>query len=294
MNGYGKTGALLCLVFLSVGATPQNPPARITPAVQQFLARRAVPSAHKFKVVKFVVNTKPDVDLRPSIQANALQIKNQGNRNTCSVFAVNFCHEFLWATQKKFGMGADFSEEYLNYVKNVACNIKKDGGFFSQIDKGYQSWGVYMSGLVPYKPSYDPNFKVPQAYMDVAKKWDRAKADFIKVWNPNMGASDAQVQKACQYLDQNIPVAGGFLWPNSLQFEDKFGLPTMVVPAQRNQVYDGHSVALVGYKKSNLFAGGGYFIIRNSWGPGWGEAGYAYMPFDYVKKYANDLLAYHF
>lgn len=267
---------------------------RVNPELRRVLGRRAIPTAHKLTKIVFTFNNKPDVDLRPTIKQHMLQVKSQGNRNTCSVFAVNFCHEYLWATQKNFGMGADFSEEYLNYVKNVACDIKKDGGFFSQIDKGYQSWGVYMSGLVPYKPSYDPNYKVPQAYMNVAKKWDRAKADFIKPWNPNFGATGSQLSKACTYLDQGIPVAAGFLWPSNLQFETKAGLSVFKVPATKSQVYDGHSVALVGYKKSNLFPGGGYFIIRNSWGPNWAEEGYAYMPFDYVAKYANDLLAYHF
>lgn len=267
---------------------------RVSPEMQRANPRIAIRTAHKFTKISLSAATKPDADLRPKIKEHALQVKDQGNRNTCSVFAVNFCHEFLWATQKNFGMGADFSEEYLNYVKNVACNIKKDGGFFSQIDKGYQTWGVYMTGLVPYKSSYDSNYKVPQAYMDVAKKWDRAKADFIKEWNPNMGANSAQIAKACSYLDQGIPVAGGFLWPNSLQFEKKAGLDLMKVPTSKAQVFDGHSVALVGYKKSTLFPGGGYFVIRNSWGKNWGEEGYALMPFDYVAKYANDLLAYRF
>jgi len=282
-------------VLTAVAAVPAIVSAqRLAVAPQRPIQRRAIPTAVVIKRIVFQLNTKPDADLRPKIKQYALQVKAQGDRNTCSVFATNFLHEFLWATQKNMGMGADFSEEYLNYVKNVACNIKKDGGFFSEIDAGYQAWGVYMSGLVPYKPSYDPNYKVPQAYMDVAKKWTRAKADFIKAWNPNMGASAAQIQKVCDYLKQNIPVAAGFLWPTSLQFKDTLGIKMMVVPASKAGVFDGHSVALVGYKKSNLFPGGGYFIIRNSWGSNWGEEGYAYMPFEYVAKYANDLLAYHF
>lgn len=255
---------------------------------------RAQPTFHKFVPIKFVLSNQPDKDLRPTIKEKQLQVKQQGSRNTCSVFAITFCLEYLFATQKGFGIATDFSEEYLNTMKNVACNIKKDGGFFSQIDKGYKEYGIYMTGLVPYKPAYDPNYKVPQAYVDVAKKWDRAKSDFIKEWDTSKGASAAQIQKACQYLDQNVPVAGGFLWPNSLQFETKVGLQMMKVPAMKSQVFDGHSVALVGYKKSNAFPGGGYFVIRNSWGSGWGEQGYAYMPFEYVAKYANDLYALHF
>ena len=43
---------------------------------------------------------------------------------------------------------------------------------------------------------------------------------------------------------------------------------------------------------TRLQAGGGYFIFRNSWGPNWGDHGYGYMPFHYVKSYCNDMVAY--
>jgi cathepsin F len=36
-----------------------------------------------------------------------------------------------------------------------------------------------------------------------------------------------------------------------------------------------HAVQLVGYSTSS----GGYWIVRNSWGPGWGESGYIYLAF---------------
>ncbi len=36
-------------------------------------------------------------------------------------------------------------------------------------------------------------------------------------------------------------------------------------------------------------AGGGYFILKNSWGCGAGDAGYYYVPVDYVTKYFSDL-----
>ncbi len=288
-----RFGMASLAAFAVAASAAAQTTARATPTVQ-FVAVRAKPTVHKFVPPKFIVNNKPDVDLRPKIAQNNLQVKHQGNRNTCSVFAITFCLEFLFATQKGFGIATDFSEEYLNTMKNVACNIKKDGGFFSQIAQGYAMYGIYMTGLVPYKAAYDPNYKVPNEYVAVAMKWDRAKSHFIKEWNPNNGASQIQIDQACAYLSQNIPVAGGFLWPNNLQFETIAGLQVMKTPASKSQVFDGHSVALVGFKKSNFFPGGGYFILRNSWGKGWGEDGYAYMSFDYVKKYANDLFAYKF
>ena len=52
---------------------------------------------------------------------------------------------------------------------------------------------------------------------------------------------------------------------------------------------DGHSVDLVGKKRSLFFPGGGYFIFRNQWGTGFGENGYG-VSFDHLLKYANDLV----
>jgi C1A family cysteine protease len=39
----------------------------------------------------------------------------------------------------------------------------------------------------------------------------------------------------------------------------------------------GHAVSIVGYTPT-------HFIIRNSWGPGWGDKGFAYASYDYAKR----------
>jgi C1A family cysteine protease len=44
----------------------------------------------------------------------------------------------------------------------------------------------------------------------------------------------------------------------------------------------GHAITCVGYKSDHSAAGSGYFIIRNSWGPNWGDKGYFYLPYAYV------------
>jgi C1A family cysteine protease len=43
----------------------------------------------------------------------------------------------------------------------------------------------------------------------------------------------------------------------------------------------GHAASLVGY-------GPDYFILRNSWGTGWGDRGYAYLSDDYARAAIED------
>ena len=66
----------------------------------------------------------------------------------------------------------------------------------------------------------------------------------------------------------------------------------VMVPPSKDHVTDGHSITLVGHKNSAAFPGGGYFIFRNSWGPTFGDHGYGYMSYAYVKAYCNDMVAF--
>ena len=45
----------------------------------------------------------------------------------------------------------------------------------------------------------------------------------------------------------------------------------------------GHAVAVVGYDDAAQV-----FIVRNSWGTGWGMAGYFTMPYAYFETLASD------
>jgi C1A family cysteine protease len=52
-------------------------------------------------------------------------------------------------------------------------------------------------------------------------------------------------------------------------------------------VAGGHAVCLVGYQDNPASPGGGYFILRNSWGTAWGNLspygrGYGTIPYRYI------------
>lgn len=49
-----------------------------------------------------------------------------------------------------------------------------------------------------------------------------------------------------------------------------------------------HGTLLVGYRDDPSYAGGGYFIVRNSWGDQWGERGYGRVSYAYVECFCNE------
>ena len=56
----------------------------------------------------------------------------------------------------------------------------------------------------------------------------------------------------------------------------------MVMPGEGESSLGGHAVMAVGYDNEKQV-----FIVRNSWGLGWGDKGYFYMPYEYIIN--NDL-----
>ena len=64
------------------------------------------------------------------------------------------------------------------------------------------------------------------------------------------------------------------------------------MPTSSERVVGGHAVDAVGYddtlKIKNSTPGGpettGALLIRNSWGSGWGDGGYGWLPYEYVQK----------
>jgi hypothetical protein len=57
-----------------------------------------------------------------------------------------------------------------------------------------------------------------------------------------------------------------------------------VVRASSAVTNGGHAMAVVGYQLDSSFPGGGYFILKNSWGQSCGDNGYQYLSFGFCQK----------
>jgi C1A family cysteine protease len=93
--------------------------------------------------------------------------------------------------------------------------------------------------------------------------------------------------KGC--LASGLPFVFGFSVYDS--FESQEVARTGVVPmpdTATEQLLGGHAVLAVGYDDADQ-----RFVVRNSWGEGWGDGGYFTMPYAYLteRSLASDFWA---
>ena len=250
----------------------------------------------------FASGRAPKVDLRPIIMRRGLAVRDQGNRGTCTVLATTFLIEYQRAAMTSaHGSAAALSEEYLNWAGNKATGEDGDGGFFTKMISGYQTWGIAPNASMPYRSTYDPKHPAPPsaATIEAAKAMFPVRYPFtiLKVWDNTKGMTPAELQRVLGTLRSGRPVAAGIWWLTNFATVTVDGIPLLKdYPRSANSganppMFDGHSIDLVGFYESRAFPGGGYFIFRNSFGPSFGNAGYGFVSFQYLRVYANDAVA---
>lgn len=91
------------------------------------------------------------------------------------------------------------------------------------------------------------------------------------------GPENLQTVKA--FLAAGFPSAFGFPVPSSLSDDADIPYrPTF------DAILGGQAVLAVGYDDRWLRGSRGALLVRNSWGPEWGEGGYGWLPYAYVEE----------
>jgi hypothetical protein len=226
-----------------------------------------------------VASGRAPVDLRPVFEHWQLTGRQQGGRGTCSVFAITGAIEYALAGKSEPPMR--LSVEFLNWASNEAIGRSDDGGFFSDLWRGYESFGICDEVAMPYGSQFDPAIRPTAEALANAQtiRAQQLELHWIKPWDPHRGLTDKQFDLVKQTLRQRWPVCGGFLWPKQPDWIDN-----VLQMAPREDVRDGHSVLLVGYQDDSRQPGGGVFLVRNS-GAG---PDLPAMSYEYVRTYMND------
>jgi C1A family cysteine protease len=209
----------------------------------------------------------PLVDLRSKCSA----IEDQGNLGSCTANALAGHLEFL--------------------------EIKNNTSFFD----ASRLFIYYNERVLEHSVAYDSGATLRDGIKAVAKAgycdekdWAYDISKFTK--RPSLAcyikALKHKISSYYSLTSQNDLLnclASGYPFVFGISVYESFESPEVAktgivpTPATTEQNLGGHAVCAVGYDRTKQV-----FIVRNSWGTGWGDKGYFYLPFQYVATLADD------
>jgi len=196
-------------------------------------------------------------------------IEDQGQLGSCTGNAIAGIVELM---DRKRGKNLDVSRLFIYYEERLLeGTVNQDSGAYIRDGiKVVNKKGAPLETLWPYLISRFRTKPTNAAYTDALKR---------KATAYQKCANFAAVKTA---LSQGYPVVIGFDVYESFEYPITNNTGMMPYPNVNTEQYlGGHAVAIVGYN-DNL--NGGRFICRNSWGTGWGDHGYFYMPYQVIQN----------
>lgn len=214
---------------------------------------------------------KDSVDLRKFFPP----ARNQRSLGSCTSFAVASMYE---AMMSRNGIEGDIqmSPAYLFYYSNVLAGRPSGGSnYFDQL-KVLGSHGICFENLYPYDAE-NPTQK-PSSGADEDADHHRALAakQVPMVSEPDKAETLRRNHRMLvSALSEGYPVGISLKVYDNLGSEGAFVQHPLDTPDAK---VDGwHAMVLVGYSEENDF-----YIVRNSWGPEFGDEGYCYIATSYV------------
>jgi len=212
-------------------------------------------------------------------------VRGQGERGTCVAFGTVALREFLVDCRE------DLSEQFLYWACKELDGVPGPGTYLHTAMTALAEYGVCEEATWPYNPLPDGDEgqgPPPPGAIENAKRYRLSSTRTVE---PNLVVHYKNVLGG-EDGEGGMPVSFATLvfnsWYRSPETH-RTGKITLPLPGERP--VSGHAWCVVGYVDDEEVPGGGYFIVRNSWGIRWApdspEApGHAMMPYEYVKRYA--------
>jgi hypothetical protein len=219
----------------------------------------------------------PVVDLRKY----AGNIENQQNTNSCTANAgVSACE--IWA--KRAGKELDFSRLFLYYNERAEYpNLHgQDGGaYMRDICRCLNKQGVCLESTWPFV-TWAVNDKPPEQAYKEAEAWKVGRYERIE--NYNMIGVKTALALGCPVLVGMFLKAPFLDFPKTDNSDGEIYQWYIVNSYYTKPAIGSHAMLIVGYDDNKQC-----WIVENSWGTGWGNNGYAFIPYGFAQADIHDL-----
>jgi C1A family cysteine protease len=199
-------------------------------------------------------------------------VENQSSLGSCSSNALTNAYE-LMVTREYPEYFKHLSRLFIYYNARAEYgDIQKDEGIYLRDGlKTLAKFGVCSEELWPYIIDNFDDRPYEECYKDAEKR---------KIFKYQKLISTYYITEV---LNNNKPVVFGMeIYDSFMELNER--ISTVNIPSRKEKSLGGHAMCMVGYDlKKRLF------LAKNSFGTSWGNNGYCWIPFDYIRQEGYDV-----
>jgi C1A family cysteine protease len=226
-----------------------------------------------------IVGAPPSLDWRNNSGNFVTPVRNQGGCGSCWAFATTAALESaVLRAENTPGIDLNLSEQVLISCGSSGGNDAGGcgGGYISYASDYIRDTGLPLETCYPYTATDGSCGSACSAYQ--TSTYQIVTWGYVTTTSPTVSAI------------RDALVSYGPLATTMDVYEDFYSYSSGVYSYTTGAYEGGHAVLIVGYSDA-----GQYFIVKNSWGAGWGEAGYfkiAYSELGTVVNFGDYTLRY--
>lgn len=235
---------------------------------------------HLYMAPHLAVASAPQhIDLRNGLLPG---VYDQGQIGSCTANAIAAAFQFDLAKENLPTFTPSRLFIYYNERAMEGSTAYDSGAQIRDGIKSITNLGVCPEEEWPYDatPAKSEGGPFPKGARDGEKPPENCYQDALKnraTSYSRLNHEERDQLRGC--LASGYPFAFGFAAYESLESPEVRQTGAIPMPSPSEGRIGGHAVLAVGYDDKQE-----RFLIRNSWGPGWGQKGYGTIPYSYVEE----------